>query len=50
MFVSKGYVGAGMLTAAVHGDVFAAPTAKSIFATLLHLGKDNPAGGLFDGL
>lgn len=39
-----GYVGKNMLTAAVHGNVFAAPTAKSIFATLLHLGKDNPAG------
>lgn len=41
-----GFVGKGMLTAAVAGSVFASPPATSILAAIKAVGKDNKGGTL----
>lgn len=37
-----GYVGPGMLTAAVCGNVFASPPTSTIYEAIVCCGKDNP--------
>ena len=41
-----GYVGYGMLTAAVCGEIFASPTTKSILYTILRISIDNNKSGV----
>ena len=41
-YISTGYVGAGMLSAAVAGSVFTSPPPQDILAGLRIIAKDNP--------
>ncbi|KAF6033837.1 DAK [Bugula neritina] len=41
-----GYVGPGLLTAAVCGNIFASPPSQIIYETILRCASDNPAGTL----
>nr|KAG5688954.1 hypothetical protein BaRGS_031353 [Batillaria attramentaria] len=43
----SGYVGKGMLTAAVMGSVFACPPSSEVLVALRAIGKHNPAGCFF---
>ena len=37
-----GFVGEGLITAAVHGPIFASPSSKTVLAAIRTVGKDHP--------
>ena len=40
--INTGYVGEGMMSAAVHGSLFAAPSSNTILAALRAVGSHHP--------